>query len=271
MAPCRAPCCQLIILTTTLPCLLQVLVSQIAFPLDYTEAEGWGSVTYNPLFDAEEFLTFRAVTFNTLHETLVAIYQLLRQDYLACLTRIMSEPGLSWQRLEACLFCLLAVFREIRTELEGNDAVTVAQLPTIVTLLHQLVKLPAIGTPAPLIATALSVLGKAATVIHAGAAVMPTDFMPSLIALLNGTLARNVKSAAEVAAAAAASTGSDDDDDDDDDPVTDTAFAAAFAIASICKACWAELVALETVQLFMKTLEVVAVLLLLFALLHVTA
>lgn len=214
----------------------------------------------HPLLDSEEFLSFRALSFNPLHgnmsfnplhETLVTTYQLLRQEYLACLVRVIDAASLSWQKLEACLFCLLAVFREIKSELEKGDPVTLAMIPTIMSLLHRLVQLPAVGTPSPLTATSLNVLAKAAPVIQAGISILPPDFLPSAVKLLTAVISTSTSTPTTSTA-----TSGDSEDDDDDESAVDTATAAATAIAALCKTCWAQLASVDVIRAISGATEV---------------
>jgi hypothetical protein len=225
-------------------CFRQLLIAQVAYPAEYTDAGGWAATSTHSLFDAEEFIVFRMTSLSPLHEMLISMYSLLKRDYVSGIVAAMSAPPAKWQQHEACLYCLVAVMREIREDLtEGEDSIR-SSIGTIMSLLAMLVRLPLADSPQPLVATVLNCLGKAAPILQFASGHLPPDFMSLLVNLLCGVLTN----AAVGSGSGVGDGGVSEDDDEDDEGAVDTTTAASIAIHAIFKACWSYLLNPDVVR-----------------------
>lgn len=221
---------------------VQLLITQVAYPDDYTDSGGWSATATHSLFDSEDFIVFRMTSLSPLGDMLVSIYTLLKQEYISGVVAAMSAPSAKWQQHEASLYCLTAVLREIREDLADGDLTVTSNMGMMVSLLAMLVRLPLADSPQPLIATVLNCLGKSAPILQFAGSRLPSEFMGMLVRLLCGVLSS--------AKAGGGSSGGDggSSDDDEDEGAVDTTTAASVAVNAIFKACWAYLLNLDVVR-----------------------
>ena len=113
---------------------VQALLVRISYPFDFTSWEEDGGDT----LDRQEFEEMRRLA----SDVLTSAYFLLRVDYIdGVISSVMTRQN-SWEAIEAALFCLCAVARDVSDEVKRKTDGGIKTAEKLVSMVQQLYSVP---------------------------------------------------------------------------------------------------------------------------------